>query len=354
MRAKRFCLVLLIAGSLAAACAASSATTGDYANPNGGDVTTQGTGDGGNGHVGAGPTQAPGSKPGANASGAPAASSGTGAPEDQIVKTGTISIQVAAVDDAVARATDQIHNLGGWLAGSDRTSDSAQATASVTYRVPVAQFENALAAMRKFGSKVLGEHTESTPVGGQIVDLNARIANLKASEKAIQAIMDKATSINDVLTIQQRLADVQGQIEELSGQVAGLTDTAAFSTLTVDFVVPYTPTESATPSESPSPTPVPWSAADQAGQAAGTLQQVGEGGATVFIWIAIVFVPVAVALVVLLILLGFAARVLDPYRRRLLPFTVARPVTFTPPMPYGAPRYPTAPVAPRPEDGPKT
>ena len=75
--------------------------------------------------------------------------------------------------------------------------------------------------MRTLGTKVLGEHTDSTPVGGQIVDLQARIANLKASEKAIQAIMDKATTIADVLTVQQRLAEVQGQIEELSGQTSG-------------------------------------------------------------------------------------------------------------------------------------
>jgi TolA-binding protein len=107
--------------------------------------------------------------------------------------------------------------------------------------------------MRKLGTKVLSEHSESTPVGGQIVDLQARIANLKASEKAIQAIMAKANTIGDVLTVQQRLAEVQGQIEQLSGQLQGLTDQAAYSTLTVILVVPVV----ATPSPSASPTPSP-------------------------------------------------------------------------------------------------
>jgi len=140
-------------------------------------------------------TTAPEAEPGgANPTdGAPAASSNAVLPENQIIKTGTISVQVTAVDDSIAQATGQIHALGGLLASSDRNTTSAEDLASVTYRVPVDRFEDALAAMRRLGTKVLSEHTESTPVGGQIVDLQARIANLRASEKAIQAIMAKAT-----------------------------------------------------------------------------------------------------------------------------------------------------------------
>jgi hypothetical protein len=229
--------------------------------------------------------------------------------------------------------------------------------ASVTFRIPVNQFETALAAMRKLGTKVLGEHTESTPVGGQIIDLQARIANLRASERAIQAIMAKATTIGDVLTVQQRLAEVQGQIEELSGQLAGLTDQSAYSTLTVDFVVPWTPgSPSPTPSPSPSPTEIPWSAGDQAGQAAGVLGDVGKGAATLIIWAVILLVPVALVTVLLLALLGFLGRRIDPYRKRLLPFTVSQPGSYRqPPMPYGVqyPPAPQAPAGPRPEDQPK-
>jgi hypothetical protein len=252
-------------------------------------------------------------------------------PEDQIVKTGSISVQVANLDDSIARATDQIHALGGWQAGSDRTVTSAQDLASVTYRLPVNEFETALATMRKLGSKVLSEHTESTAVGGQIVDLQARIANLKASEKAIQAIMTKANTIGDVLTVQQRLAEVQGEIEELSGQLSGLSDQAAYSTLTVVFEVPILATPSPSPSPTPSPqptaTPIPWNAGTEAGQAAGALGEVGKSTATILIWVVILILPIALALVLLLALLGVTARLLDPLRRRLLPFTVGQPAT---------------------------
>jgi len=281
-------------------------------------------------------------------------------PENQIIKTGTITIQVAAVDTSISQATDQMHALGAWLAGSDRTSGASSDMASVTYRVPVARFEDALAAMRRLGTKILNEHTESTPVGGEIIDLQSRIANLRASEKAIQAIMGKANTIGDVLTVQQRLAEVQGQIEQLSGQLAGLTDQSAYSTLTVVLVVPILPTPSPSPTPSPEPTAtvVPWNAGTQAGQAAETLGEVGQAVATVLIWAAIVALPVGLALLVVLVLLGFVGRKVDPYRKRFLPFTVSQPVSYRPQVPppgWFVPGKPAAPVAPAapPEDKPK-
>ena len=91
------------------------------------------------------------------------------------------------------------------------------------------------------------------------------------------------------------------------------------------------PTPSPTPSPSPTATPIPWSAGDQAGQAAATLGEVGKGASTVLIWLVILILPVALAILVLLFVLAGAARLADPFRKRLLPFTVARPVTFTQP-----------------------
>jgi hypothetical protein len=355
MRAGTFCFAMLVAGLVAAGCSSASATPYDYGAGN--DVVPAASqaamplgGAAGGGLIPAGPTSAAAATAAAGA----AAPGNASAIENQIVKTGTIQVQVASIDDAISRATDQIHAMGGWLAGSDRAVDSTSQMGSVTYRIPVDQFENALAAMRKFGTKVLYEHTESTPVGGKIVDLKAQIANLQASETAIQSIMGKATTITDVLTVQQRLSDVQGQIEELSGQLTGLTDQAAYSTLTVQFVVPYTaPSASPSATVSPSPTPIPWSAGDQAGQATGSLREVGQAGATALIWVVILFLPIVIVSILVILLLALAARQLDVYRRRLLPFTVAQPTPGNwPAQPYAGQVAPK-PTATTPVEPPK-
>ena len=330
MRGKSFLVVALGLSAIAvAACGASSAgpaSTGGYSYQQPAGLPTSLASEAN--YLGGNPVIPAASASAADAAaqqsaGASGPTSGVGVPEDRIVKTGSITIQVGSIDESVARATDQIHALGGWLAGSDRTTSTANGLASVTYRVPVARFEDALATMRKLGTKVLGEHSDSASVGSQIVDLQARIDNLKTSEKAVQAIMDKATAIADVLTVQQRLGDVQGQIEELTAQVQGLSDQSAYSTLTVILKVP-----AAEPSPSPSATPsaaVAWSANEQFNQAAGTLSEVGRGAATVAIWCLVVVLPLTLALVLLIVMIGLLARLLDPIRHRWLQFGAVAP-----------------------------
>jgi hypothetical protein len=324
-----FCLAALATAGVVTACSSSSAAPAGYGPYDNGSEGYQSyataaptampyQGDAGQAMPTAAPTAA--AIAGGPAGDASLPTSEVPRPEDQIIKTGTITIQVAGLDQAIVRATDQIHGLGGWLAGSDRTITTAQETASVTYRVPANRFEDALAGMRVLGTKVLGEHTDSTPVGGVIVDLQARVDNLRASEKAIQAIMSKANTIGDVLTVQQRLAEVQGQIEQLSAQLASLSDQAAYSTLTVVFTVPIQATPSPSPSPSPTPsptaTPIPWNAGDQAGQAAGALGEVGQAAATVLIWFAILVLPIGLAALLVLALLLWIVRTADPSRRR--------------------------------------
>ena len=346
----------LSAIAVAACGGASSATLGSDYGPN---VQATRAPAGSAGYYGNGIPTNPGATPAKGAgstAGTAGPTSAVGAPEDRIVKTGSVTIQVTSIDESVARATDQIHGLGGWLAGSDRKTTTASGLASVTYRVPVGRFEDALAIMRKLGSKVLGEHSDSASVGSQIVDLQARIDNLKASEKAIQAIMTKAITVADVLTVQQRLAEVQGQIEELTAQLQGLTDQSAYSTLTVIFEVPAVePSPSPSPSASPSPEPsasdAPWSAGEQFNQAGAALGEVGKGIATVAIWCLVLILPVTLALVLLLVVLGLLARRLDPLRRRWLPFTVAQPVAFGQPAGYRQPNWmpPVVPAKPAPQ-----
>jgi len=93
------------------------------------------------------------------------------------------------------------------------------------------------------------------------------------------------------------------------------------STLTVIFVVPIlpTPSPSATPTPSPEPTatPLAWSAGDQANQAAGSLAEVGKAAATVAIWIGILLLPVALALIILLLLSGFRLPPVRPVSQAL-------------------------------------
>ena len=73
--------------------------------------------------------------------------------------------------------------------------------------------------------------TKATDVTGQYVDLQARIAAVEASRQAYLAILAKATSVGDVLSVQEQLDTIQQQIEQLQGQLQVLTDTLTMLTV---------------------------------------------------------------------------------------------------------------------------
>ena len=126
-------------------------------------------------------------------------------------------------------------------------------------------------------------------VTGQVVDLGARIANLRATESALQAIMARAAKIDDVLAVQKQLTDTRGQIEELVAQQTSLDDQAAFGSLSVTFVLPARPAPAAT-------RPPGWDPARDVDAASAKLVRLGQKTTTAGIWLAIIGLPILVAL----------------------------------------------------------
>jgi Domain of unknown function (DUF4349) len=155
-------------------------------------------------------------------------------PDLLIIKTGEISIRAASIGPAVETVTNRIVAVGGYASGSTRSGQGDQSAASITFRVPSARWEAALEAARGAGEDVLDEQTHTEDVTGDVVDLQARIRNLRATEAALQAVMTQAGTIEDILAVQSRLTEVQGEIEQLSSKAADLQERASFSTLTVN------------------------------------------------------------------------------------------------------------------------
>jgi hypothetical protein len=118
-------------------------------------------------------------------------------PELLIIRTGSLEMEVADLDAAVAAAQTRVIAVGGYVSASDEsaTGEPAAATASAVYRIPADRWDEALSAIRNLATAIRHVEVGTEAVTSQVVDLGARIANLRASEAALQAIMTKATKI---------------------------------------------------------------------------------------------------------------------------------------------------------------
>jgi hypothetical protein len=270
---RRLVLMAAAAVVLLAACSSAAGPIGDVGGPIPGAT--------------AGPAlnaDTKGELPATENGGASAPDGDTSQGDRLIVRTGQLSLQVTDLDAALADAARRIEALGGYVAASERSGEDENASARVTYRVPAIRWDDALAATRSVGEKVLAEQTSSSEVTDQVVDLGARLVNLRATEAALREIMGRATKIPDILEVQGQLTSVREQIERLEAEKLRLEGQAAMATLAVGFTLP--------PPVAVAVVQAGWDPAGEVDQAAATLVEMGQGAVNAGIWLVVVWLPI--------------------------------------------------------------
>jgi len=203
--------------------------------------------------------------------------------EQRVIKTGEITLEVDNVGTALGEVRALATGLGGYVGGSQAGTLDDRAT--LTLRIPADRFDDAIAAIHELDADVVAESTREQDVTGQIVDLEARIENLAASEATYRELVARATEIDDILAVQSRLDDVRGQIEQLRAQLENVAGQADLSTLTVALVPVAAPVTAKTEA---------WDPGAQVDAAVAALVGLGQGLLTGLIWIGVVILPIAI------------------------------------------------------------
>lgn len=164
---------------------------------------------------------------------APAAAPGQALPADgaRVVKKGAIALLVedGEVTPTLTRVQGFATAAGGLVAAGQTAEAGRTPSGSVTLRVPVARFEQVVEQVRGTGAEVSSASTSGQDVTAQYADLEAQLRTLTAARERFLTILGRASSIGDVLAVQQRVDDVTGRIDRLEGQrrvLAAQTDSA--------------------------------------------------------------------------------------------------------------------------------
>ncbi|RDI70373.1 DUF4349 domain-containing protein [Halopelagius longus] len=214
-----------------------------------GGASTGGAGD--SGEIAAERQQSAGSVTGAQATasgddGASGGSDGGSASEAALqeralIKTGTVVVEVDDFESSRANLTDSVEGYGGFVSET-RTrrrgpENHTYVHGTLVLRVPSEEYESLLSDAEAEGDVVSSE-TNTEDVTDQLVDLEARLENLRAERDRLRTLYERANSTEDVLAVQRELSDVQGEIERLEAKKKSLERRVAYSTLTVELREP--------------------------------------------------------------------------------------------------------------------
>lgn len=136
--------------------------------------------------------------------------------------------QIIAQVDHVPAGIDQVieaaNAVGGFLA--------SRTDSSVTVRVPVARFREALGRVESM-STVTSRNVQAEDITEAFHDLEVRLTNLRSVQARLQQFLARANNVTEALSVERELERVGQQIDEIEGRMRFLSNRAAFSTITV-------------------------------------------------------------------------------------------------------------------------
>jgi hypothetical protein len=221
-----------------------------------------------------------------------------------IIKNAEITLEVESTDVAISRVTQVVTDVGGYIVSSQVNSRIVEEVSykygSVTFAVPVEQFERALGRLRDLAIKVVDEMATGEDVTDEFVDLESRLTNLKATRDRIREFLVQAKTVEEALKVNEQLSEVEDEIEKVQGRINYLSGRAAFSTITV-YLQPQLPqlTPTPTPTVTPTPTPTPWKPGETFQEAGKSMGSIWRGVVDLSIWLGVVVLPCLVPIVLL-------------------------------------------------------
>ncbi|MFF7610094.1 DUF4349 domain-containing protein [Streptomyces parvulus] len=168
--------------------------------------------------------------PGAEAATAPPKAAAT-----HIIRTASLTVQVEDVPKALDQARTTVENAGGYVGDEDTSRDGdGRERTRLELRVPVDAYQDVLDDLEGAG-KLLHRGAKAQDVTEQVVDTESRIKSQRASVARVRELMDRATKLSDVVTLEGELSSRQTELEALLAQQASLKDRTSLATITLSL-----------------------------------------------------------------------------------------------------------------------
>ena len=164
-------------------------------------------------------------------------SAATVPPSPSIARTARLRIRATDFEAARPVVDRVVASTGGLVGRVDVSGSRGDArTLTATLHIPAAQLDTAMATLKSIG-RVVDEAQSGEDVTEQVVDVTARLANARNTEKRLTDLLQKRTGdLADVLAAEREIARVREEIERLDAQRQALGRRVSYATLNLEIV----------------------------------------------------------------------------------------------------------------------
>lgn len=142
--------------------------------------------------------------------------------ETKIIRTLSIQSATRNFDADYQTIRQDLEKIGGRVENAEvRTGSNGLRTAYLTLRVPAARLDSFAEQLKGMGH--LQSISESAQdVSERYYDTDARLKTQLAKMERLRALMEKAASVEELISLESAIADTQYQIDSYTGQLKGM------------------------------------------------------------------------------------------------------------------------------------
>jgi hypothetical protein len=155
--------------------------------------------------------------------------------DKKIIRTGNITVEVKNYKAFNEQVHTSIKQLGGYIAGEEQNQSDYKIENTVTIKVPVGQFDNAILQVTPVAEKTVEKKITAEDVTAEMVDTKSRMEAKKRVRDRYLDLLKQAKNMEEILQVQNEINDIQENIEAAAGRIGYLAHAANYSTIQLNF-----------------------------------------------------------------------------------------------------------------------
>lgn len=176
-------------------------------------------------------------------------SASTAVSEQKLIKRVNMDAETEDLEALLPQITNKVAELGGYIESQELYNGSAYSSyrhrnVNLTIRIPAQRLAEFTAQVEGVSNVV--NYSETTDdVTLQYVDTESRVKALETEQARLLELLEQATSLEDILEIEDRLTDVRYELESYASQLRVLENKVSYATvrLYISQVKVYTEVE---------------------------------------------------------------------------------------------------------------
>jgi Domain of unknown function (DUF4349) len=155
-----------------------------------------------------------------------------------IIFTANLTLRVKDVNAAGTAATGDVTAVGGYVSSEQEIIPQTKVgipQINLQLKIPVAQYQQTFAKLSQLG-RPLAHTQQAVDVTQRVADVNSRVASAQAEISQLRALLKKAGSVSQLLSVQNEINTQETNVEALLAQQRALAHETSFATVTMVLV----------------------------------------------------------------------------------------------------------------------